>query len=197
MVIGMGENKTPEPFRKACDKFTILENLLNEQEPRNPKAGETHGKLSKERIEDAIIKMVIENQDNNRPTGLGEVGSRLVSLYPDFDVRSYGYNMLSKFLEEFTRIQLVKKGNLMAVALKEDWGMKEDIDRYVVYLVKKAGRNGIELSTLGNKVYEEYADFKISDYGYAQFNQYVKSIDRIEVEQDGTILKAKYKKGIS
>ena len=29
-VIGMGENKTPEPFRKACDKFTILENLLNE-----------------------------------------------------------------------------------------------------------------------------------------------------------------------
>ena len=31
MVIGMGENKTPEPFRKACDKFTILENLLNKQ----------------------------------------------------------------------------------------------------------------------------------------------------------------------
>ena len=74
--------------------------------------------------------------------------------------------------------------------------MKEDIDRYVVYLVKKAGRNGIELSTLGNKVYEEYADFKISDYGYAQFNQYVKSIERIEVEQEGTILKAKYKKGL-
>ncbi len=33
MVIGMGENKTPEPFRKACDKFTILENLLQEQNP--------------------------------------------------------------------------------------------------------------------------------------------------------------------
>ena len=194
MVIGMGENKTPEPFRKACDKFTILENLLNEQEPRNPKAGETHGKLSKERIEDAIIKMVIENQDNNRPTGLGEVGSRLVSLYPDFDVRSYGYNMLSKFLEEFTRIQLVKKGNLMAVALKEDWGMKEDIDRYVFDLVKKAGKNGVGLSMLGNKVYEKYEDFKISDYGYSQFNQYVKSIEKIAVEQDGTILKAKYRK---
>ena len=33
MVIGMGENKTPEPFRKACDKFTILENLLVENDP--------------------------------------------------------------------------------------------------------------------------------------------------------------------
>ena len=162
MVIGMGENKTPEPFRKACDKFTILENLLSEQEPGSTKAEEPHDSLSKEKIEDAIIKMIIENQDDNKVTGLGEVGSRLVSLYPDFDVRSYGYNMLSKFLEEFSRIQLIKHGNLVSVALKEDWGMKEDIDRYVVYLVKKAGRNGIELSTLGNKVYEEYADFKIS-----------------------------------
>lgn len=191
MVIGMGENKTPEPFRKACDKFTILENLLNEQDPGRTKNEESRDKLSKEKIEDAIIKMVIENQDSNKATGLGEVGSRLVSLYPDFDVRSYGYNMLSKFLEEFSRIQLVKHGNIVSVALKEDWGMKEDIDRYVLYLVKKAGRHGVELSTLGNKVYEKYKDFKISDYGYAQFNQYVKSIEEIEVEQDGTILKAR------
>lgn len=194
MVIGMGENKTPEPFRKACDKFTILENLLSEQEPGKPEAEVAHDTLSKEKIEDAIIKMVIENQDNNRATGLGEVGSRLVSLYPDFDVRSYGYNMLSKFLEEFSRIQLVKNGSLVSVALKEDWGMKEGIDRYVIYLVKKAGRNGIELSTLGNKVYEKYEDFKISDYGYSQFNQYVKSIERIELEQDGTIWKARYQR---
>ena len=187
-------DKTPEPFRKACDKFTILENLLNEQEPGSTKAEEPHDKLSRERIEDAIIKMIIENQDDNKVTGLGEVGSRLVSLYPDFDVRSYGYNMLSKFLEEFSRIQLIKQGNLFSVALKEDWGMKEDIDRYVIYLVKKAGKHGIELSTLGNKVYEKYGEFKISDYGYSQFNQYVKSIDKIEVEQEGTILKAKYQK---
>lgn len=194
MVIGMGENKTPEPFRKACDKFTILENLLSEQEPGTSKTEESHDKLSKEKIEDTIIKMIIENQDSNKVTGLGEVGSRLVSLYPDFDVRSYGYNMLSKFLEEFTRIQLVKRGNIISVALKEDWEMKEDIDEYVISLVKKAGSSGIELSTLGNKVYEKYKDFKISDYGYAQFNQYVKSIAHIWVEQEGTILNAKYRR---
>ena len=103
-----GRNKTPEPFRKACDKFTILENLMSEQNPGTSKSETTHDRRSKEKIEDAIIKMIIENQDINKPTGLGEVGSRLVSLYPDFDVRSYGYNMLSKFLEEFTRIQIGK-----------------------------------------------------------------------------------------
>ena len=167
MVIGMGENKTPEPFRKACDKFTILENL--------------------------IIKMIIENQDINKPTGLGEVGSRLVSLYPDFDVRSYGYNMLSKFLEEFTRIQMVKHGNIVSVTLREDQDLKENIDSYVVQIVKKAGKAGVELSTLGNKMYEKYKDFKIRDYGYSQFNQYVKSLKHVRVEQEGTILKAVYK----
>ena len=191
MVIGMGENKTPEPFRKACDKFTILENLLIEQELGRSKPEDVHDKLIKEKIEDAIIKMVIENQNSNKVTGLGEIGSRLVSLYPDFDVRSYGYNMLSKFLEEFSRIQLVKSGNIVSVALREDWEMKEDIDKYVLSIARKAGKNGIELSALGNKVYEKYKDFKISDYGYAQFNQYVKSIEHIRVEQDGTILKAK------
>lgn len=191
MVIGMGENKTPEPFRKACDKFTILENLLNEQEPGTEQ--ESHDILSKEKIEDAVIKMIIENQDSNRTTGLGEVGSRLVSLYPDFDVRSYGYNMLSKFLEEFSRIQMVKKGNIVSVTLKEDERRKADIDRYVRRMVKEAGKSGIELSTLGNRIYEKYKDFKINDYGYSQFNQYVKSLPNIRVEKDGTILNAVYR----
>ena len=166
-VIGMGENKTPEPFRKACDKFTILENLMDEQEPGAGKARVQHERLSIGKIEDAVIDMIIENQDSNKGTGLGEVGSRLVSLYPDFDV-------------------------IVTVTLKEDQRRKADIDNYVVSLVKKAGKNGIELSTLGNKVYEKYKDFKISDYGYAQFNQYVKSLDHVKVEQDGTILNAKY-----
>lgn len=190
MVIGMGEDKTPLPFRKACDKFTILENLLNAQEPGNNE--EAQSVLRKESIEDAVIQMIIENQDSNKITGLGEVGSRLVSLYPDFDVRSYGYNMLSKFLEEFKRIELVKQGNFVSVVLKEDRNKKEDIDKYVLQLVKKAGNDGIELSTLGNRIYEKYKDFQISDYGYLQFNQYVKSIANVMIEKDGTILKAKY-----
>ena len=190
-VIGMGENKTPEPFRKACDKFTILENLLSEQEPGGDQ--ETHDTLSKEKIEDAVIKMIIENQDNNKSTGLGEVGSRLVSLYPDFDVRSYGYNMLSKFLEEFRRIQILKRSSIVSDTLKEDHELKADIDRYVTRIVKDAGKSGIELSTLGNRVYEKYKDFRINDYGYSQFNQYVKSLPNIRVEKAGTILNAVYK----
>ena len=189
-VIGMGENKTPEPFRKACDKFTILENLLEEQAPG--RAEESRNGISREKIEDEVVQMIQENQDDNRQTGLGEVGSRLVSLHPDFDVRSYGYNMLSKFLEEFPQIKLVKKGNFLSVTLREDRGREENVDLYVMTIVKEAGKNGIELGILGSRVYEKYKDFKIGSYGYTQFNQYVKSIMHMKIEKDGTILKAKY-----
>ena len=138
MVIGMGENKTPEPFRKACDKFTILENLLSEKGLEDG-GEESHEVLGREKVEDAVIKMIMENQDNNKQTGLGEVGSRLVSLYPDFDVRSYGYSSLSKFFEEFDRIQLVKHGHVAWVTLKENRARKEDVDQFVRNLVKGAG----------------------------------------------------------
>ena len=55
-------------------------------------------------------------------------------------------------------------------------------------LVKKDGKNGIELSMIGNKVYEKYEDFKNSDHGDSQFNQYVKVLNRLNwnrTEQTG------------
>ena len=180
MVIGMGENKTPEPFRKACDKFTILENLLQEQNPGTTDEDLAHEGLSREKIEDEIIKIVLENQDSNKATGLGEVGSRLVSLY--------------NFLAQVSRIQLVKHGHIINVALRENAGQKDVIDAYVLNLVRSAGKDGMELSMIGNKVYEKNKDFKIRDYGYAQFNKYVKSLDKICVTQEGAQMIARYVK---
>ena len=115
-VIGMGEDKTPSPFRKACDIFTVLELLLEDNTDQDEKeekgaAHQHHGKerkketaASKEQIEEAVVKIITENQNNDRETGLGEVGSRLVKLYPDFDVRRYGYSLLSKFLETLPKL---------------------------------------------------------------------------------------------
>lgn len=55
-------------------------------------------------------------------------------------------------------------------------------------LVKKDGKNGIELSMIGNKVCEKYEDIKNSDHGDSQFNQYVKVLNRLNwnrTEQSG------------
>ena len=56
-------------------------------------------------IEESMIKIIIENGDEEKGIGIGELGSRLVKRYPDFDVRNYGYTKLSKFLTGFDSLE--------------------------------------------------------------------------------------------
>lgn len=227
MVIGMGEEKTPIPFRKACDIFTALELLVEESAIEKPSAkqitaiaenktkyragGQNNGQseaagseteeesaanmnavIDKKVIEEAIIKIITENQNSEKETGLGEVGSRLVKLYPDFDVRSYGFSLLSKFLEEFPKIKTIKQGNFVSVALNEDTNMREKIEKYICQLVQMHDKDGYDLAALGNKVHEKYSNFKSRDYGYSQFSQYVRDIEQIGIIEEGNVLKAIY-----
>lgn len=125
-VVGMGEKKTPVPFRKACDIFTTLELLLGESSPRSSRSkghrGQGSGQASGpsiEQVEQAVVNIITDNQNNGKSTGLGEVGSRLLKRYPDFDVRSYGTNQLTKLLDEFESVHIIKDGNSVAVVLTE------------------------------------------------------------------------------
>lgn len=133
-VIGMGEKKTPTPFRKACDIFTTLELLLGESGGKSNGRGKGRGdqgtassvqsagtsSLSKEEVEQAVVNIITDNQNNGKSTGLGEVGSRLLKRYPDFDVRSYGTNQLKKLLDEFQSVVITKDGSSVTVELAED-----------------------------------------------------------------------------
>ncbi len=186
-VIGMGEAKTPSAFRQACDIFTELELLLEDT---------VLGKeeVSKDQIEEAVIKIITENQNNGKETGLGEVGSRLVKLYPDFDVRRYGYSLLSKFLESFSKLKLQQDGTKMTVTLYEDQSTQELLEEYIVQVVKEAGGQGVSLCSLGNMIRNQFGNFKVRDYGYSQFKQYIQSFKYIKIRDDGEQNWAVYKK---
>ncbi len=128
-VIGMGEKKTPTPFRTACDVFTTLELLVGAPTGRNGKGRSKSGDapaeastptLSKKDVEHAVVSIIEDNLNNGKSTGLGEVGSRLLKRYPDFDVRSYGTNQLKKLLDEFASVTITKEGNSVTVDLVED-----------------------------------------------------------------------------
>ena len=123
MVVGMGEKKTPTPFRRACDVFTTLELLVDQ---KRGKAGGADAAISREEVEQAVVDIITENQNNDKTTGLGEVGSRLLKRYPDFDVRSYGTNLLSKLLDEFASVQIIKDGSSVAVVLAEGANAPKD-----------------------------------------------------------------------
>ena len=187
-VIGMGESKTPTPFRKACDIFTELELLLDDI--KDGKKNE----VTKGQIEESVIKIITENQNNDKETGLGEVGSRLVKLYPDFDVRRYGYSLLSKFLETFPKLKLKQDGTQVTVMLYEDKSKKEMLEEFIVQQIKDSGAQGILLGTLGNRIHNKFKDFKVRDYGYSQFKQYVQILHNVEVEEEDERYWAVYKK---
>lgn len=200
-VIGMGEEKTPTAFRQACNIFTTLELLLEDDEAK-PETQSTVGKtsasataaqkqrkceesISKSQIEEAVIKIITENQNNGKETGLAEVGNRLVKLYPDFDVRRYGYSMLYKFLETFPKLKIVREGTWMAVTLYEDPGRRENLENYIVEEVRSSGKQGISLPTLGQRIHSRFKDFQVRDYGYSQLKNYIGSISRIRTKGEG------------
>ena len=222
MVIGMGEDKTPLPFRKACDIFTVLEVLLEdntiEKEESEGKFYHPHvfgrgqkkisgaslssskgrsskekiEKVSKEKIEEIVVKIITENQNNDRETGLGEVGSRLVKVYPDFDVRRYGYSLLSKFLETLPKLKLIQEGTKVSVTLYEDKSKKDMLEEYIIRQIQMTGDQGISLGTLGNRIRIQFGDFKVRDYGYSQFKQYIQSFPKVELIEDGERTRAVY-----
>lgn len=202
-VIGMGEDKTPSPFRKACDIFTVLELLLEDntmekdEHPVHPHGKENRKETAatRDQIEEAVVKIITENQNDDRETGLGEVGSRLVKLYPDFDVRRYGYSLLSKFLETFPKLKLIQEGTKVSVTLYEDKSKKEMLEEYIIQQIKSSGRYGISLGSLGNRIRLKFGDFKVRDYGFSQFKQYIQSFPQVELVDDGERTRAVYAGG--
>lgn len=109
-VIGMGERKTPKAFVSACTSFKILDSLVNEDlnKPAS-KSVSMETAVSDESsitsirdIKKTVYNIIDENEDKDKKTHMGEIGSRLVNKYPDFDVRNYGYSKLSTFLTEST-----------------------------------------------------------------------------------------------
>lgn len=85
----------------------------------NSEAGKNMTELSV--IKAAILKMMNEIDEDEQRMNMGELGSRLVKRYPDFDVRNYGDTKLSKFLRKFDFLEIKsngKGGSSMWVSLK-------------------------------------------------------------------------------
>ena len=177
IVIGMGEKKTPDSFRAACTVFTELENLL---------ASDSSGAMNKEAIEADIINIITKNDNNGKLTGPGEIGSRLQSKYPDFDIRTFGYSQLSKFLEDMPGIELTKRSNTITVSLKTEAAEEDATIRDIREIVRKRGKNGIGLATLGQEIRKRHRNFNVKLYGYSQLYKFIDSIPGLKVTGTNT-----------
>ena len=113
-VYGFGERKTPEPFKSACSRFLVLDQLDVDEEPATPEeaaggAGEAESQPVRLRVPTADLKQdaklvtllrraVQGAADDDGWALVGTVGQHIANQ-SSFDPRNYGYAKLSKLLE--------------------------------------------------------------------------------------------------
>jgi uncharacterized LabA/DUF88 family protein len=111
-VIGIGEQKTPNSFIVACDRFIYIEVLDGAIKKKTKKpttsdlkkvAPKTLNKVDLHTIE--LIESTIEDiADDSGWAFLGDVGNLIVKKKPEFDPRNYGFSKLTPMLKSLTDI---------------------------------------------------------------------------------------------
>jgi uncharacterized LabA/DUF88 family protein len=111
-VYGFGERKTPEPFKSACSRFLVLDQLDVDEEPTTTTGGEAEEAESQpvrlrvptaELKQDAklvtLLRRAVQGAaDDDGWALVGTVGQHIANQ-SSFDPRNYGYAKLSKLLE--------------------------------------------------------------------------------------------------
>lgn len=110
-VYGVGEQKTPKAFVKACDKFTYVENL-RKQIQSSVSEGDLVAKQNASRKEpppelvEFIAGCIAEASKDDGLCNLSSLGSLLNKKRSDFDTRSYGHAKLASLLKTIRRFEM-------------------------------------------------------------------------------------------
>lgn len=110
-VFGIGAQKTPEAFRKACKRFIFLENLIGADptdKPATKAAAMPASTLTEAR--DLILKAMDSIDQEDDWYALGPLGQFITAANPDFDTRSYGKKKLSDLVTDL-KIFETKRGS--------------------------------------------------------------------------------------
>lgn len=177
-VIGMGESKTPEPFRVSCEKFLYLDILfddsIEDSEDNVNSLSEENAITPLPTVEAAIARIITDNGVDGSYMDLGELGNRLTKWDPSFDTRNYGYAKFSKFLEKFDSIELRTNNNSSVSAyLLEDKLPLSTIESDVISILSAAEKHTLNLGTLSQKLCKIHPTFSSKNYGYKTFGKMV------------------------
>ncbi len=119
MVFGVGEKKTPEAFRNACDEFIYIENLDVESEEEAPESNSSSANGDKDsrkaRLDGLsqihfMLKQGAERfGDDEGWTETSVVTQWIKRAKPDFDTRNYGYRKMIELLQDFPKKYEVRR----------------------------------------------------------------------------------------
>ena len=192
MVIGMGESKTPEPFRVSCERFFFLDLLWDEalgnDEDGNSGNKDEDGITPLPALETMIAKIIIENGIDGKQMDIGELGSRITKSDPAFDTRNYGYNKFSKFLEQFNSLKLISRDNSVSALLQETSLSVKAIENEVIHILYEAENHSMNTGTLNQELCKIYPSFNVQNYGYNRFGKMLSEFSSVKVTSLGRVV---------
>lgn len=183
-VIGMGEQKTPKPFSTACNVFKYLE-ILADEELQN--SGDME-RVEMKSLEEAIIRIIAENANMQEEINIGELGSRLLNRYPDFDVRNYGYSKFSQFLKKFDCLSMRQVGSSILVSQKSSQSELKIIETVLAEIVRSNGSKGYNLGELKKQLCSKIPDFNVKTYGYSKFSRFVENLPGFKIRNNTVLI---------
>ena len=143
-------------------------------------------------IENAIVSIITDNSAEGKETGLGEIGSRLVKIFPDFDVRNYHYSKLSEYLKDFSSLKVENRDNAVWVSLNSS--PDSEIEQQILRIFKRHGTDDMYMATLKKELLElnPNLDASIRRSGVTRFSVYLhRMIGSVEVNGRHVLLKKK------
>ena len=109
-VYGLGQRKTPEPFRAACDRFIFLEVLSG---------GTQDADLDLPDLRRLMTTAVDSTSQDDGWASMSAVGNFLNNTDASFDSRNYGFPKLSSLARAQTYLEVKQDaGNAMRVRVK-------------------------------------------------------------------------------
>ncbi len=117
-VYGIGQQKTPEAFRKACKRFIFLENLEGAVAPaptrsRMPRSDPAPSQIETKPLTEArdlFTRAMDAIDQDDEWYALGPLGQYIVAANPDFDTRTYGRKKLSDLVKDIKLFE-TKRGD--------------------------------------------------------------------------------------
>lgn len=141
-------------------------------------------------IEAAIVSIITDNNAEGKETGLGEIGSRLVKIFPDFDVRNYHYSKLSEYLKDFPSLKVENRDNAVWVSLNSS--PDSEIEQQILRIFKKHDTDDMYLATLKKELLELNPNLEASirRSGVTRFSVYLnRMINSVEVNGRHVLLR--------
>ncbi len=159
-VIGMGEKKTPQSLRKACERFVLLDVIEDEKKKKSDKSDSAKDKS--ENTKNSKSKTVASDHDKASKTAdKSKRPAKTAKSAEDENKKELAEDTSDEITKLEKIIEIVKNVILPDLTNDDGWA---------------------NLSDVGNRLTRLFADFDSRNYGYQKFSQLFKSLPDFSVE---------------